>query len=111
VRLLGPRTVRLMASNHLPGGADLTTFGRPVFAETKYAGMGFGLGVSVVVDPVATGTHASLGEFGWGGFASTAFFVAPAEDLTVVFLTQVAPSDTHPLRPQLRQLLYSAIVD
>jgi CubicO group peptidase (beta-lactamase class C family) len=110
-RLLGPRTVRLMASNHLPGGADLTTLGRPVFAETKYAGMGFGLGVSVVLDPVATGTHSSVGEFGWGGFASTVFLVAPAEDLTAVFLTQLVPSDAHPIRPQLRQLLYSAIVD
>jgi len=60
---------------------------------------------------VATGSHASPGEFGWGGLASTAFWVAPAEDLTVVFMTQVAPSDTYPLRPQLRQLLYSAIVD
>ena len=111
VRLLGPRTVRLMASNHLPGGADLAAFGRPVFAETKYDGVGFGLGVSVVVDPVATGSHASPGEFGWGGLASTAFWVAPAEDLTVVFMTQLAPSDSHPLRPQLKQLLYSAIVD
>jgi CubicO group peptidase (beta-lactamase class C family) len=111
VRLLGSRTVRLMASNHLPGGVDLTAFGRPVFAETKFDGTGFGLGVSVVVDPVATGSHASLGEFGWGGLASTVFWVAPAEDLTVVFMTQLAPSDTYPLRPQLRQLLYSALVD
>jgi len=111
VRLLGTRTVRLMASNHLPGGTDLAAFGRPVFAETKYDGVGFGLGVSVVVDPVATGSHASPGEFGWGGLASTAFWVAPAEELTVVFMTQVAPSDTYPLRPQLKQLLYSAIVD
>jgi CubicO group peptidase (beta-lactamase class C family) len=111
VRLLGPRTVRLMASNHLPGGATLTEFGRPIFAETKFDGMGFGLGVSVVVDPVATGTHASPGEFGWGGLASTAFWVAPAEDLCVVFMTQLAPSDTYPLRPQLKQLVYSAIVD
>ena len=52
VRLLGSRTVRYMASNHLPDGADLTAFGRPLFSETTFDGVGFGLGVSVTVDPV-----------------------------------------------------------
>ena len=110
VRLLGSRDRRLMASNHLPGGARPRAFGRPVFAETTFDGVGFGLGFSVVVDPVATGTPASPASW-LGRAASTAFWVAPAEDLTVVFMTQLAPSDSHPLRPQLKQLLYSAIVD
>ena len=44
-RLLSPRTVAYMASNHLPGGADLETFGRPLYAETVFAGVGFGLGL------------------------------------------------------------------
>ena len=52
VRLLAPSTVDYMATNHLPGGADLTAFGRPLFTETTFDGIGFGLGVSVVVDPV-----------------------------------------------------------
>jgi len=111
VRLLGPRTVSLMTSNHLPGGVDLAAFGRRVFAETRYTGFGFGLGVAVVVDPVATGTLTSPGEFGWGGLASTAFWVAPAEELAVVLMTQLTPSDTYPLRSQLRQLVYAAILD
>ena len=51
VRLLGPRTVRFMASNHLPGGADLEAFGRPLFAETTFEGVGFGLGFAVVHGP------------------------------------------------------------
>ena len=52
-RLLGPRTLAYMARNHLPGGVDLAAFGRPLFAETIFEGVGFGLGFSVVEDPVA----------------------------------------------------------
>jgi CubicO group peptidase (beta-lactamase class C family) len=110
VRLLGSRTLRYMTRNHLPGGADLATYGRPLFAETRYDGMGFGLGFSVLVDPVANGTISSVGEFAWGGAASTSFWVDPVEDLTVVFMTQLLPSSTYPLRQQMRQLVYSALV-
>ena len=77
VRLLGPRTLRLMTSNQLPGHADLEAFGRPLFAETTFDGVGFGLGFSVVEDPVAARYTSSRGEFGWGGAASTAFWVDP----------------------------------
>ena len=91
-----PRTVDYMASNHLPGGADLTEFGRPLFAETTFDGVGFGLGVSVTIDPVKAKVPGSVGEFGWGGAASTAFWVDPVEDLTVVFMTQLLPSSTPP---------------
>ncbi len=111
VRLLSPRTVRLMMRNHLPGGADLTTFGRPLFAETAFDGTGFGLGGSVIIDPAATRTLGSAGEFAWGGAASTTFWVDRAEDLTAVMMTQLLPSSTHPLRTQLRQLVYQALVD
>ena len=52
VRLLAPGTVDYMASNHLPGNADLTAFGRPLFSETTFDGVGFGLGMSVTIDPV-----------------------------------------------------------
>jgi CubicO group peptidase (beta-lactamase class C family) len=111
VRLLGPRTVAYMASNHLPGGADLEAFGRPLFAETTFEGVGFGLGFSVVQDPVAGKSPTSRGEFGWGGAASTAFWVDPVERLTVLFFTQLLPSSTHPIRPQLHQLVHQALVD
>ncbi|MDQ4032075.1 MAG: beta-lactamase family protein [Actinomycetota bacterium] len=111
VRLLGPRTVRYMTRNHLPGGADLETFGRPVFAEARFEGVGFGLGFAVVQDPVAYRTLTSVGEFAWGGLASTAFWVDPAEDLIVLFLTQLVPSSTYPIRTQLRQLVNQALVD
>src|SRR4051794_7592584 len=111
VRLLGPRTVAYMAANHLPGGADLEAIGRPLFAETTFEGVGFGLGFSVVQDPLAGKSPSSPGEFGWGGAASTAFWVDPVERLTILFFTQLLPSSTHPLRPQLHQLVHQALVD
>jgi CubicO group peptidase (beta-lactamase class C family) len=110
VRLLSPRTLAYMASNHLPGGVDLEAFGQSTFAETSFDGVGFGLGFSVTDDPVANKTLGSVGEYGWGGAASTAFWVDPVEDLTALFFTQLLPSSTHPIRPQLKQLVYQALV-
>jgi CubicO group peptidase (beta-lactamase class C family) len=84
VRLLSPRTVALMTGNHLPGDADLEAYGRPLFAEMPFTGFGFGLGFSVLKDPVKAKTLSSAGEFAWGGAASTAFLVDPAEELTAM---------------------------
>ena len=111
VRLLAPRTVALMASNHLPGGSDLTSFGRALFSETAFDGVGFGLGFSVALDPVAGKVAGPAGEYAWGGAASTAFWVDPVNDLTVQFMTQLLPSSAHPIRSQLKQLVYQAMVD
>jgi CubicO group peptidase (beta-lactamase class C family) len=111
VRLLGSRTLRYMTRNHLPGGADIDTFGRPVFAEAPLAGVGFGLGFAVVLDPAVTHVLGTAGEFNWGGAASTAFWVDPVEEITGVFLTQLLPSSTYPIRSQLKQLVYAALVD
>jgi CubicO group peptidase (beta-lactamase class C family) len=110
-RLLSPRTLAMMTVNHLPGNVDLTAFGRPLFAETTFDGVGFGLGFSVTIDPVAAKVPGSVGDFSWGGAASTSFWVDPAEDLSVVFLTQLLPSSTHPIRSQLKQLVHQAMVD
>jgi CubicO group peptidase (beta-lactamase class C family) len=111
VRLLGSRTVDYMTRNHLPGGADLESFGRPLHAEVPLRGTGFGLGFSVVVDPVGAKNLGSVGEYAWGGAASTAFWVDPVERVTALFFTQLVPSSTHPIRSQLRQLVYQALVD
>jgi CubicO group peptidase (beta-lactamase class C family) len=111
VRLLSPRTVAYMASNHLPGGVDLTAFGRPLFSETTFDGVGFGLGVSVTIDPVKAKVPGSVGDYGWGGAASTTFSIDPVEDTVVLFMTQLLPSSTHPIRSQLKQLVHQAIVD
>jgi CubicO group peptidase (beta-lactamase class C family) len=111
VRILSPRSVKYMASNHLPNNADLTAFGRPLFSETAFDGVGFGLGVSVTIDPVKGRVPGNAGEFAWGGAASTAFWIDPVEDLTVTFFTQLLPSSVHPIRSQLKQLVYQSLVD
>jgi CubicO group peptidase (beta-lactamase class C family) len=110
VRLLSPRTVGYMARNHLPGGLDLETFGRPLYAESPFRGVGFGLGFAVVIDPVPGKVICSAGEISWGGAASTTFWVDADADLTVSFFTQLLPSSAYPIRPQLRQLVYQALV-
>ena len=110
-RLLGPRTVDFMTTNHLPGGVDLEAFGQSTFAETAYDGVGFGLGFSVVIDPAAAKVPSSVGEYAWGGAASTGFWVDPVEDVTAVFLTQLLPSSTYNLRAQFKQLVKAALID
>lgn len=111
VRVLGQRTLAYMTRNHLPGGGTLTSLGRGQFAETAYEGVGFGLGFGVSVDPVAAKVTATPGEFSWGGLASTAFWVDRTEELTAHFYTQLVPSATYPIRTELRQLVYAALVD
>jgi CubicO group peptidase (beta-lactamase class C family) len=110
-RILGTRTLRYMTRNHLPAGRDLGELSTGGFAETTLDGIGFGLGFAVVQNPVPVKTLTSPGEYYWGGMASTAFWVNPAEELTAMLFTQLVPSSTHPLRPQLHQLVYSALVD
>ncbi len=108
VRILGRKSVELMTMNHLPG--DLADMGRPRFAEMPFAGIGFGLGVSVLLDPARARILGSPGEYAWGGMASTAFWVDPAEDLMVLLLTQLMPSSAWPIRRELRVLTYQALL-
>ena len=110
-RLLSPKTIQLMASNHLPGGRDLTQMSKSMFSEANYAGVGFGLGFGVTVDQPATLIPGTNGDFFWGGAASTFFWVDPVEDLAVVFLTQLLPSSAYPVRRELRTLVYSAFTE
>ncbi|MDQ2861332.1 MAG: beta-lactamase family protein, partial [Pseudomonadota bacterium] len=110
-RFLSRKTLDLMTVNHLPGGRDLTQMSRSMFSEETNAGVGFGLGFAVVVDPARTLLAGSAGQYYWGGAASTAFWIDPAEDLIVVFMTQLTPSSTYPLRRELRTLVYAAIDD
>ena len=110
-RLLGPRTVRYMARNHLPEGKLLNQLGQSSFSEAAMAGTGFGLGFSVIEDAAALQNLASEGEFAWGGAASTAFWVDPVEDLCAVFMTQLLPSDTYPIRRQLRAAVLQAVLE
>ncbi len=112
VRILGRRTVDLMATNHLAGDATLAEMTDPgSYGEVGMDGMGFGLGVAVSKGPAATGVVGSAGEFSWGGAASTTFWVDRSEALAVVFMTQFLPSGTFGFGNQLRALVYGAIAD
>jgi CubicO group peptidase (beta-lactamase class C family) len=108
-RIIGRKTLQYMTSNHLPNGRDLTEMSESAFSETPYAGVGFGLGFSVMLDPLKSQTLSDIGEFGWGGMASTVFFINPKEDMLVIFLTQLVPSSTYQVRRELRSLVYSAL--
>jgi CubicO group peptidase (beta-lactamase class C family) len=117
VRLLGRKTVEYMTRNHLPENRDLAAMGQAVFSETPFAGVGFGLGFSVVLDPATANVIDSPGEFAWGGMAGTCFWVDPLEELSLTFMVQVRSSDAVPhspprvLRRLLKQLVYQALVD
>jgi CubicO group peptidase (beta-lactamase class C family) len=110
-RLLGRKTIELMTSNHLPDGRDLTELATGAFSETTYEGVGFGLGFSVQLDCAKSQIVGTAGEFAWGGAASTAFWVDPAEELITIFMTQLMPSGTFNFRGQLKSMIYPAIVD
>jgi len=110
-RLLGRATVDFMTSNHLPGRVELEAIARPTFSESAFSGMGFGLGFSVVESPAENKVLSTVGEYAWGGAASTAFWVDPLEEITALFFTQLLPSSTYNIRPQLKQLVYQALVD
>jgi len=109
-QLLSPTTVAFMRKNQLPDNKDMAAMGQPVWSETNYDGIGFGLGFAVVLDPVKAHTITSVGEHHWGGAASTFFWLDPEEDLLVVFLTQLMPSSTYPIRRELRTAVYQAII-
>jgi len=108
-RIIGRRTLAMMTANHLPGGGDLASLSAAGFSETNNDGVGFGLGFACKLDPVRNGYPASAGSFYWGGMASTLFWVDPAEELIVLFLTQLIPSGTFNFRGQLEAMVYAAL--
>ncbi len=110
VRLISPRTLDLMRMNHLPGGGDLASLAIGGFSESAYEGVGFGLGFASSLDQTVT-QCLGIGDYYWGGAASTIFWVDPIEDMTVVFLTQLIPSATFNFRGQLKSIVYGSIVD
>ena len=96
--------------NHLAGGKDLTQLAIGGFSETANEGVGFGLGFASTMGQVQTGTL-GVGDYYWGGAASTIFWVDPKEDLSVVFMTQLMPSGAFNFRGQLKSIIYSSIVE
>jgi CubicO group peptidase (beta-lactamase class C family) len=110
-RIVGPRTLRYMTQNHLPEGRDLAEMGAEGASESRREGVGFGLGFAVLFDAAKAGVVGTLGEYYWGGAASTAFWVSPADELFVVFMTQLQPSSTYPIRREMRAITYGSIID
>ncbi len=110
-QVLSRKTIELMTANHLPNGGTLHDMSISLFSEAAYAGVGFGLGVAVSTDPAQTLVPGSTGEYFWGGLASTAFWIDPVEELSVVFMTQLMPSTYYPVRRELRTLVYAALND
>jgi CubicO group peptidase (beta-lactamase class C family) len=98
VRILSRASVRLMTVDHL-GNIPF----RP--------GQGFGLGFAVVKDVGARGTPGSPGEFGWGGAYHSTFWVDPAEQLIVVYMTQLIPAGDLDDHGKLRALVYQSLTD
>lgn len=109
VQIISPKTLELMTANHLPGGGDLTQHSKSLFSEAENAGIGFGLGFACNIDPAATMIPGSKGEFYWGGMYSTAFLIDPVEHLIMVFMTQLMPSSTYPIRREIRTMMYAAL--
>ncbi len=98
-RVLGPRTVALMAEDHLEAGTEY----RP--------GLGYGLGVAVVLQRALTGLPYSDGSYYWGGSQGTLFWIDPAEEVVGVLMVQSRPSAPLKLRQKFAALVYSSIVD
>jgi CubicO group peptidase (beta-lactamase class C family) len=113
VRILSPKTVALFSLNHLEGGGELAAMAPAgAFSESGYNGIGFSIGCGVNIDVARTRLPGTLGEYFWGGAASTAFWIDPKEQLAVVFMTQVMGSDARlTLRRDLRTLVYSAMTE
>jgi CubicO group peptidase (beta-lactamase class C family) len=110
-RILAPKTVAHMASNHLPPDIGYGETARPRFgalAPVPEMGYGFGLGFAVRTAPGMSPVPGSVGEYFWGGVTGTYFWIDPAEDLIAVFLSQ-APDRRLYYRYLSRQLVYAAI--
>jgi CubicO group peptidase (beta-lactamase class C family) len=96
VRILSPKTIELMTSNHVG----------TLYAEGK---LGFGLGFEVVEHLGSAGRPGSVGEFSWAGAYFTRFWVDPQEELLAVFMAQLLPSEGLDLQGKFRALVYQAI--
>ena len=98
VRVLSRKTVESMTVGHT---GDIPF--RP--------GQSFGLGFSVVEDPAALGLPASVGEFAWGGAYHSTYWVDPAEEMVVAYMTQIIPAGDIDDHGKLRALVHQAIID
>jgi CubicO group peptidase (beta-lactamase class C family) len=110
-RFISRKTLDLMTANHLPGNSSIAAMSKSLFSEAAYDGIGFGLGFATTMRASQTLMPGSDGDFFWGGAASTFFWIDPEEDLIGIFMTQLIPSSTYPVRRELRTMVYAALDD
>ena len=110
-RYISRKTLDLMTANHLPGGASIASLSKSLFSEAAYDGIGFGLGFATTMNAAQTLMPGSDGDYFWGGAASTFFWIDPQEDLIGIFMTQLIPSSTYPVRREVRTMVYAALDD
>jgi CubicO group peptidase (beta-lactamase class C family) len=106
-RLLGPRTVDLMTSNHLPTALLPIAFEGTV----PMLGMGYGLGFGVMLNVAQTGMMGTVGDHSWGGYAETFFLIDPQEEMIALLMSQYLPSGTYPIRQEFRTAVYQALIE
>jgi len=115
-RLLSPKTVAFMTSDHLPpditySRETLQLFEPTAMAPTPRDGQGFGLGFAVRTQPGQNPRPGSVGEFYWGGIYGTYFWVDPKEKLIAVMMMQVSGALRSHYRALIRNLVYQALVN
>lgn len=103
-RILSAESVLQMRTNQLPKGVDWIGFG-----NDKRPGIGFGLGFSVTVEKNEKSPHNRIDEYGWGGAASTHYWVSPRDRLVVVTMEQRWPYSPE-TEEALKPVIYDAIV-
>lgn len=99
-----------MTTDHITATLGDNPLGQ-LFAGDAFTGMGFGLTGSVVLNPGANGNTGSVGEFSWGGAASTDFWIDSQEKLVGLVLTQLMPAGIEPTRTKMHQMTYQAITE
>lgn len=109
-RILGPKTVAFMRSNHLSDDTTVSLFGESPVAAIGRSGVGFGLGFGVITDSAAAGIMGSDGEYNWGGAAGTVFWIDPVEEITAISMIQLMASPW-PLRSDLKVGIYQALTE
>ena len=106
IRLLSPKAIELMTSNHLSQALLPIAFE----GSEPMLGMGFGLGFAVMLNAAQSGVMGSVGDHSWGGYAETFFWIDPREDLIAILMTQYLPSQTYPIRKEFRTTVYQSLI-
>lgn len=108
-RILSRKTIELMTSQNL--SSHLAQMGLNARHEMGLSGIGYGLGVGVMLDPAQAQVLGTKGDYFWSGLANTSFFIDPKEQLIGLFLTQVKSTSTiYSFQRDFRVAVYQALI-